>query len=293
MSEFADAVDSSFDHLYAIATRSSKVNARQFEQFVARIGAPLAEASREELSLFAPSMVQKVYRAVEPAFDATVIRDILLARLSALGGVEIRTEVEVREVVDSAQGDLQVVTEAAIFQSARVISALYASINPLHARSALPLIDFQQESTEMALVSVPPSLSRTAITVMDGPFFSLMPYPSRGLHTLSHVRYTPRRRWRDGPGANFESHAADSETTMTSAFPLMQADAKRFLPLLDKLDYQSSLWETKTVLPQSDHDDSRPILFRPNHGVKGYTCIMGGKLDNVYDALEELDEHRG
>ena len=28
---------------------------------------------------------------------------------------------------------------------------------------------------------------------MCGPFFSAMPFPARGLHTLSHVRYTPQK----------------------------------------------------------------------------------------------------
>ena len=50
----------------------------------------------------------------------------------------------------------------------------------------------------MALVEPPAELGGAAVTVMDGPFFSLMPYPSRGLFTLSHVRYTPHCSWHDG-----------------------------------------------------------------------------------------------
>ena len=68
----------------------------------------------------------------------------------------------------------------------------------------------------------------------------------------------------------------------------MLADAKRYLPCLERARHVDSLYEIKTVLPQSESDDSRPILYKQDHRLKGYTCIMGGKLDNIYDVLKEL-----
>ena len=59
-------------------------------------------------------------------------------------------------------------------------------------------------------------------------------------------------------------------------------------PILAKCEYQRSLWEVKTVLPRSEADDSRPILFRPHHGLRGLHCVMGGKIDNVYDVLAAI-----
>ena len=50
-----------------------------------------------------------------------------------------------------------------------------------------------------------------------------------------------------------------------------------------------SLFEVKTVLPQSEHDDSRPILFKPCAELSGLVSVMGGKIDNVYDLPRELD----
>ena len=44
----------------------------------------------------------------------------------------------------------------------------------------------------------------------------------------------------------------------------------------------------KTVLPRSEADDSRPILFRSHHGIPNYHVVMGGKIDNVYDVADEL-----
>ena len=47
--------------------------------------------------------------------------------------------------------------------------------------SGASALSMKHEMTEMALVTPPPALHGAAVTVMDGPFFSLMPYPSRGL----------------------------------------------------------------------------------------------------------------
>jgi len=70
----------------------------------------------------------------------------------------------------------------------------------------------------------------------------------------------------------------------------MMADARRYVPLIGQTKHIDSLWEVKTVLPTAEHNDSRPILFVPSHGaIPGYTCIMGGKIDNVQDVLREID----
>jgi hypothetical protein len=40
---------------------------------------------------------------------------------------------------------------------------------------------------------------------------------------------------------------------------------------------------------RSETDDSRPILFRRHHGLRNYHVIMGGKIDNIYDAVDEVE----
>ncbi len=68
----------------------------------------------------------------------------------------------------------------------------------------------------------------------------------------------------------------------------MIKDGMRYLPILGECEYRESLWEVKTILPQNELNDGRPILFKKDHGIKNYNCILGGKIDNVYDILDEL-----
>jgi hypothetical protein len=69
----------------------------------------------------------------------------------------------------------------------------------------------------------------------------------------------------------------------------MIRDAARYLPALAASRHVDSLWEVKTVLPSSEQDDSRPILMRKHFGMDNLHCILGAKIDNIYDALDEVE----
>lgn len=287
--EYGDAVVDTFEHYYAIASRLSKTNAKQFELFCTRIGVYFEPADPSVRKWFNPAMVDSAYRVHEPAFDARVLRDITLDRIASVGGIVVQTSDEADRVEQCGDG-LAVHSSSGVHIATHVISATYAGLNEFHRRSGLPIIPVQHEITEMALVELDSPFKESGLTVMDGPFFSLMPFPSRGLHTLSHVRYTPHHRWRESdvttPTADPYRNLAD--LTGTSRYPEMFADVVRYVPGLARMRQVDSIWETKTVLSKSDNDDSRPILFRPHHGLRNFTTIMGGKIDNVYDVLEEL-----
>ena len=77
-----------------------------------------------------------------------------------------------------------------------------------------------------------------------------------------------------------------------SNYPHMIRDAQRYLPSLRDCRYVDSIWEVKTVLPRSEVDDSRPILFAKDHGLKNLICILGGKIDNIYDMLDAIETLR-
>jgi glycine/D-amino acid oxidase-like deaminating enzyme len=171
-----------------------------------------------------------------------------------------------------------------------VFNCTYSSTNRVLAASSLTTIPLRHELTELALVRVPPPLESRAATVMCGPFFSVMPFPARGLHSLSHVRYTPHGAWLDR-GKGSEAPARDV-TPATTNVERMRRDAERYLPALHEVTYVESLWEFKTVLPSSDVDDSRPILFRRDPAVPNVISIVGAKIDNIYDVFVELDALR-
>ena len=84
--EFGDCVKSDFDKYYGIGAILGKVTARQFETFCRRIGAPCEPAPQEVAGLFSPHYIEQVFRTREYAFDAAVLRRIMLDRFNAANG---------------------------------------------------------------------------------------------------------------------------------------------------------------------------------------------------------------
>jgi hypothetical protein len=125
---------------------------------------------------------------------------------------------------------------------------------------------------------------------MDGPFFSLQPFPARGLHSFTHVRYTPHEWWLDARGDDPFLRLADRGRE--TRFERMRRDALRYVPGLAGLEWVESLYEVKTVLVKNETDDGRPILVERNARLPGLVSVLGGKLDNIYDVLERLDAER-
>jgi hypothetical protein len=70
----------------------------------------------------------------------------------------------------------------------------------------------------------------------------------------------------------------------------MIRDAAKYVPLLRQSLYRESIFQIKTVLEKNEADDGRPILFEKHADMPGCYSILGGKIDNIYDVLEKLDQ---
>jgi glycine/D-amino acid oxidase-like deaminating enzyme len=283
--EYRGAIFDDFEAYYAIAGLNSKVTAGQFQAFCGQIKSPLRPAPARIRDLFNPKLIEDVFGVEEVVFDANRLASIIIDRMESVG-VEVfyRTEVLSVERVDGGMR-VSFARDSQKFSliAPRVYNVTYSGLNRILRDSNLPLIPLKYEMAEMCLVELPPELARLGITVMCGPFFSIMPFPSRALHTVSHVRYTPHYEWQDPTSRDFVPQVS------TSNFPVMEKDIERYLPSASKMKYRDSLFEVKVLLPKNEVNDGRPILLAKDWGIPGLTCVLGGKIDNIYDILEAMD----
>lgn len=290
--EWPDASKVDFAPVYAIARRNSKVTSRQFQRFCKEIGADLRPARPELDKLFNPMLIEAVFEADEYAFDASVLRRWSENALRE-ANVEVHkshTVISVTEksackrksvVVSDKYGDCSEISAKLVF------NCTYSGLNHVGGEFTASMSPLKHEISEMALIKLPSSLARVGITVMDGPFFSVMPFPSRGLHTLSHVRYTPHFSWQDTPDTDPYRVLADYEKC--TRFDRMIRDVKRYVPSMGEATQIDSLFEVKSVLVKNEGDDGRPILFEKQPEMHGCYSVLGGKIDNIYDVLEKLE----
>jgi glycine/D-amino acid oxidase-like deaminating enzyme len=289
--DWPQAVKQDFTKLYAIARRNSKVTAKQFERFCREIGVQIKTADPSLRALFEPRLIENVFLADEYVFDSTKLAQWANHELLE-SGVDVWLKARVTSIFTESPNGLRVTVqsgqaEVEPISCKYIFNCTYSGLNQFGGDYPGTRTGLKQEVTEMALVQVPPALQGLGITVMDGPFFSMMPFPPRGLHTLSHVRYTPHTNWMDERGCDPYLKLENYERQ--TRVDRMLRDVARYLPSVVEANYADSLFEVKTVLMKNEGDDGRPILFEKHPELPGCYSILGGKIDNIYDVLETLE----
>ena len=289
--QYGDCVASDFTSLYCVGTQNSLVTKNQFEKFCGDIGAECRSAGDEYDGLFNPSLIDAVYKVTEYAFDATKLARKMRQDMEA-AGVSLQFEADVQNVASTGR-ELMVTLVAKDgthkIRSRRVFNCTYAGLNSLYSGNQAARARLKYEIAEIALVTVPEPLSRLGITIMDGPFFSCMPFPATGQHSLTHVRYTPHFAWLDQDEARHPYEILKEKAPQTRA-RYMIGDAARYMPIMRALRHERSIFEVKTVLLTNEIDDGRPILFHPHDDLNGMYSILGGKIDNIFDIKESMQK---
>lgn len=282
--DFPSAIIDDFDMLYGVARYRSRVSANRFQRMFHNMGAPIAPASPAQEAMFSRDTIEAVFACKEYAFDYSVLKETVESRLDH-AEVETRLCTRVEALSETEGGVIVALSDGTEVRARYVFNVTYAQINQLLSKAGLPLAPLKFELAEIALVAPPAELRGLGVTVMDGPFFSAMPYPAESLYSLTHVRYTPHKSWRDSSDARspydiLEGHQPQSRVRY------MIADARRYVPAIAGVRPETSLYEVKTVLLKNEKDDGRPILFQRNPAGSRIISVMGGKIDNIYDLFD-------
>jgi glycine/D-amino acid oxidase-like deaminating enzyme len=284
--DFHDAIVSDYDMLYAIAARRSKVSPARFWRMFQSVHAPIAPAGPRHRSLFDRKLVDEVFLCKEFAFDWSILRDRLTERLTACG-IQVMLGARVEDITVNGDRMVLALGSGDVVTGRQVFNVTYANINSLLLRNHLPPLPLKYELAEIALVRPPPELEGCAVTVMDGPFFSTMPYPAQRLYSLTHVRYTPHYAWLDDSAGSPADQVAANLPRRTR-WRHMMMDASRYVPCLRDLRYEGSLFDVKTVWIGSESDDGRPILIHRHRDGPLLCSVLGSKIDNIYDLFGAL-----
>ncbi|UUZ47158.1 FAD-binding oxidoreductase [Massilia sp. B-10] len=228
--DWPQAVSPDFTKLYAIARRNSKVTSRQFERFCREIGAQFEPGTAQQCALFgtAPDRCRLPGAGIRLRCDPP-------GQLGGAGTGRMRhrrahRRAQPAAVLRAGQGlhvTLDDAGQASTVQAPYVFNCTYSGLNQLTGDFPGVRTGLKHEITEMALMQLPPELLNLGVTLMDGPFFSMMPFPARGLHTLSHVRYTPHMHWQDQCGD--DPYHRSPPTCDDTRVERMVRDASRYL----------------------------------------------------------------
>jgi len=288
INEYRPAIFDRFTMLYAVARWRTYVSARQFRAFCRNIEAPISDARPELAALFDPRLIEAVFETEEYAFSARELRRLLSDRL-AQGGVRVMMRQRAVSITSESTRVIVTTEEGQCIPASRVFNCTYSGLNRI-AGTGGTRPRLKHEIAEMVIVEPPPQLAGIGVTVIDGPFFSFMPFPDRELYSFSHVRYTPHAQITEVNNVEVDPYQALDDYPKETRFAAMRRDAMRYIEGVEGFTYRDSLFECKTVMVKNEGDDGRPILLNVSNDPR-IISILGSKIDNIYDAIAAIESH--
>ena len=298
--DFDLCVNSEFEKIYAISSNFSWTSAGQFIKFCGDSGIYYSPIHEEQY--FNKGMCDGAFTTREYAYDPILLRDYLIQEIGKLKNVTLLFGAGVEAIVNGGKF-FAVIANGKQYMSDFILNATYASVNQIHKLAGFELFNIKYELCEIILCEVSDNFKNLGITVMDGVFFSIMPFGKTGYHSITSVSFTPHQTsYNECP--TFECQNIDGVNCSPAilgncnncparpqtAYPYMSQLAQKYLREELKFEYAKSLFSMKAILKTSEIDDGRPTIIRQMYEKPDFYSVLSGKINTVFDVDDILNE---
>lgn len=267
---------------YAIAREGSLVSPAEFRAFCKRHGLPYKPKGLPD-ALLAREKIDTCLEVVEPSYDLAKLKELVQGRLASVS-VRIRKNTCVTSVLLTEDGRKQVsYSDARGSHSAEfdiVVNATYADINQFARGLGFATVPVRVDIAEILIVALP--IDPISITIVDGPFATLMPTSVPNEFALYHARESVIERYVPEDGL-----ARQIKGTVTNAEKLLAACTELFPVLKDAVIVESRVIN-RGVMANHEHDDRRTADII-DHGFGVYSVLSGKISSSVSAAIKIRD----
>lgn len=292
---FGFCIHDGFHQVYATSNRFSWTNAAQFAEFCRAAGIRCDEVAASRY--FKPGMCDGAFMTEEYTYDARMLRQYYEEQLAERSQVTIRYGARIEKIIKRKSLFEIFLSDGSFLEAPFILNATYASVNQIIDKVEgieKEFFKIKYELCEIILCRPSEALKKTGITVMDGPFFSIMPFGKTGFHSLTSVTFTPHVtsydtlpsfRCQEGTDCS-ERNLGNCDSCLhkpESAWTYMSHLADKYLKEDYTYRYKDSLYSMKPILKSSEVDDSRPTSIRILSEDPVFISVLSGKINTVYD----------
>lgn len=299
--DFGFCINREFDKIYATSKRYSWSDANQFKEFCKAANVPCEELHADRF--FNRDMCDGAFLTREYTYDALILRDYFIEELAKYNSVKVQFGVNITNIEKQADRYMIRNGDGKEYSAGYVLNAAYAGSNQILDMAGFEKFHIKYELCEIILCDANDALKQYGFTVMDGPFFSVMPFGKTGLHSLTSVTFTPHTTSYDELPVFFCQDQSDGYCSARSlgncnecpakpatAFPYMANLVRKYLRREYDFTYRKSLFSMKPILMSSEIDDSRPTVIRTYSHDPTFVGVLSGKINTVYDLNEVLGD---
>lgn len=303
--DFGFCIHDKFEQIYATSDKFSWTNAKQFVDFC-----KAADIRCDELApdrYFKKGMCDGAFLTEEYTYDAKILGAYYMDKLADKKNVTFIYEARIEKIVKTQSSYIVRMEDGTEYETVFVLNATYASVNQiLNKLEGIQSESFniKYELCEIILCEPSDKLRDIGFTVMDGPFFSIMPFGKTGLHSLTSVTFTPHVTSYDSlpifscqKGLEEGKYSCRPEKLGNcsicphkpeTAWRYMSHLANKYMKEEYGYTYKESLYSMKPILKSSEVDDSRPTAIKVLSEGPTFISVLSGKINTVYDLDDYL-----
>lgn len=307
-------IHSEFEKIYATSAAFSWTSAEQFRKFCLNSHIRCEEINPTKY--FNDGMCDGTFSTKEYTYDADILKEYFVKEISQYANIDIQYSSRITKILKNESHFEITLATGEKYVTEFLLNATYASTNQIIEKMNQDHATANEESQksnnyahfkikyelcEIILCKVNDNLNQVGITVMDGPFFSIMPFGKTGYHSLTSVTFTPHvTSFESLPEFECQSksngycrteqlgNCNDCPAKPESAWVYMSSMARKYLREEYKFDYVKSLYSMKPILQASEIDDSRPTVIKQFSDSPVFISVLSGKINTVYDLDEVL-----
>lgn len=236
------------ENYYAIGKNGSRVSFEQYIKFCKELSLPYQEKYPSE-QILNSSEVSGCIAVNEQIINLPKMKG-LAENLLKKAKVNISLN---REFEDKDKKDFQI-----------IVNATYSNFNLVNGILELPVREFRYDICNVPVLKLPKELAGVGITVMDGEFYSILPYGNTPYHLLWSVKGSAIRSVSIYPPQNSSTTIADYKDDT-------------YIPLLKHAELVDVLRVVKVLRPDVELSDER-VTDLVDYG-EGKFAILSAKLN--------------
>lgn len=292
--DYGFCINREFSQIYATSKQYSWTNGEQFEDFCKAANILCEELPPERF--FKRGMCDAAFLTREYTYDAKILKDYFLQELSKFKNIEIKYCTSIKKIHKLQDVYVLYMENGEEYRTEFLLNVTYAGTNQILDMVGYEKFKIKYELCEIILCDVSEKLKEIGLTVMDGPFFSIMPFGKTGYHSLTAVTFTPHMTSYEAvPKFACQGHSRGYCSSLhlgncnecpakpDTAFPYMANLARKYMKDEYGFEYRQSLFSMKPILMSSEIDDSRPTVIRIYSQKPTLVGVLSGKINTVYD----------
>lgn len=286
--KYAESIQEGFLNAYFVANKGSLTSPDDFLKFCELLGASYKTISPKSFPVAVRSADIGIL-CEEVVYDCGILRDLIWQHLRRAHVDVVLGEraVKIAKTEDHYRIDFQ--NQAPVFADV-VINASYGDINRLTQQLGHAVTERLFEYTAVPIIKL--DMPKVGITIMDGPFMTILPHGKSENFLLYNVEHTLVAKGISSqmdPAWLMPETAPFSSVDKVQYFKKMIALCKEFVPALEQATMVGFLEGPRMVLARKEDSDARPSIVT-GYDNDSYFTVFAGKIDHCMWVADDVGQ---